>query len=86
MELVLLKIQLGSLNELPKKEIDFIKDEILSINFENKNIETKSQNISFDFLIISMGAELAPQKIPGLEENGFNLYDHNQLLEIREQT
>ncbi|QLH03709.1 pyridine nucleotide-disulfide oxidoreductase [Nitrosopumilus cobalaminigenes] len=75
----------GSLNELQKKEIDFIKDEIISINFENKNVETKSQTISFDFLIISMGAILAPQKIPGLEENGYNLYDHNQLSEIREK-
>jgi len=73
---------IGSLNELQKKEIDFIKDEIITINLENKNVETKSQNISFDFLIISMGAILAPQKIPGLEENGFNLYDHNQLSEI----
>ena len=74
---------IGSLKELEKKEIDFIKDEIISINLENKNVETKSQKISFDFLIISMGAVLAPQKIPGLEENGFNLYDHNQLTAIR---
>jgi sulfide:quinone oxidoreductase len=75
----------GSLNELPKKEINFIKDEILSIDLQNKNIEIKSQTISFDFLIISMGAELAPQKIPGLQENGFNLYDHKQLSEIHDR-
>jgi sulfide:quinone oxidoreductase len=73
---------IGSLNELPKKEIHFIKDEIIKINLKNKNIETKSQNVSFDYLIISMGAILAPQKIPGLQENGFNLYDHDQLSEI----
>ncbi len=76
---------IGSLNELSKKEIDFVKDEILSINFKNKNVETKSQTISFDFLIISMGAVLAPQNILGLEENGFNLYDHDQLLQIRDR-
>ncbi len=76
---------IGSLNELPKKEINFIKEEILEINFQNKNIKTKSQNITFDFLIISTGVVLAPQKIPGLVENGFNLYDHDQLLEIRDK-
>ena len=76
---------IGSLNELQKKEIDFIKDEILSINLENKNVKTKSHEISFDFLIISMGAVLAPQKIPGLVENGFNLYDHEQLSEIHDK-
>ena len=76
---------IGSLNELTKKAIDFIKDEILSINLEEKNVKTRTKEISFDFLIISMGATLAPQKIPGLEENGFNLYDHNQLLEIHKK-
>ncbi len=76
---------IGSLNELSKKEIDFIKDEILTIDFQNKNVATTSQNISYDFLIISMGAVLAPHKIPGLMENGFNLYDHNQLLEIHDK-
>lgn len=76
---------IGSLNELQKKEIDFIKDEIITINLKNKNIETKSQSISFDFLIIAMGAILSPQKIPGLQENGFNLYDHNQLSEIHDR-
>jgi sulfide:quinone oxidoreductase len=76
---------IGSLNELPKKEINFIKDEILTIDLKNKNVKTTSQNISYDFLIISMGSILAPEKIPGLIENGFNLYDHNQLSEIHDR-
>ena len=76
---------IGSLNELPKKQINFIKDEIIEINPENNFIKTKSENISFDFLIISMGAVLAPEKIPGLVENGFNLYDHNQLDKIHQK-
>lgn len=76
---------IGSLNNLPKKEINFIKEEISSIDLQNKNIETSSQKISYDYLIISMGAVLAPEKIPGLQENGFNLYDHNHLSEIHEK-
>jgi len=76
---------IGSLNELVKKEINFIKDEILTIDLQNKNVKTISKNFSYDFLIISMGAILAPQKIPGLIENGFNLYDHNHLSEIHDR-
>ncbi len=76
---------IGSLNELPKKQINFIKDEIIEINPKNNFIKIKSGNISFDFLIISMGAVLAPEKILGLIENGFNLYDHNQLIEINQK-
>ncbi|ABX13681.1 NAD(P)/FAD-dependent oxidoreductase [Nitrosopumilus maritimus] len=73
---------IGHLNQLEKKEINFIQDEILSIDLQNKNVKTKQEDISYDFLVISLGAVLAPQKIPGLTENGFNLYDHNQLSEI----
>lgn len=74
---------IGSLNELSKKKnIDFLKEEILQIDLQNKNIKTTTKILSYDFLIIAMGAVLAPEKIPGLSENGMNLYDHNQLTEI----
>ena len=73
---------IGHLNQLEKKEINFIQDEILSIDLQNKSVKTKQENISYDFLVISLGAVLAPEKIPGLTENGFNLYDHNHLSEI----
>ncbi|AJW69782.1 NAD(P)/FAD-dependent oxidoreductase [Nitrosopumilus adriaticus] len=76
---------IGSLKELSKKEINFIKDEIVKIDLENKNVKTISQNIQYDYLIISMGAVLAPEKIPGLVENGLNLYDHNDLSEIHDK-
>lgn len=72
----------GSLNKLVKKEINFLNEEVLQINLQNKNIKTTTKTLSYDFLIIAMGAVLAPEKIPGLSENGMNLYDHNQLVEI----
>lgn len=73
----------GLLNNLAKKEINFIKEEITQINLENKTVQTTTQNIPYDFLIIAMGAVLAPEKVSGLTENGMNLYDHNQLAQIR---
>ena len=76
---------IGSLNELGKKEIDFLKEEILQIDLQNKNVKTSSGDLSYDFLIIAMGAVLAPEKIPGLVENGMNLYDHNQITEIHDK-
>lgn len=73
---------IGSLNNLQKKEIDFVKEEVLKIDLENKTVKTTSKSISYDYLIIALGAQLAPEKIPGLKENGLNLYDHNHLDEI----
>ncbi|MFB5606615.1 MAG: NAD(P)/FAD-dependent oxidoreductase [Candidatus Nitrosomaritimum yanchengensis] len=82
-----------SLNELSKKEIDFLNEEILQIDLENKNIKTSTKNLSYDYLIIAMGAVLAPQKIPGLVEHGMNLYDyresekiHNKIKELKSGT
>lgn len=83
----------GSLNELAKKEIDFLNEEILQIDLENKNIKTTTKNLSYDYLIIAMGAVLAPQKIIGLVEHGMNLYDyresekiHNKIKELKSGT
>ncbi|MDX1441364.1 MAG: FAD/NAD(P)-binding oxidoreductase, partial [Nitrosopumilaceae archaeon] len=75
----------GSLSSLSKKEIDFLNEEILTIDLENKRITTSNQNLSYDFLIIAMGAALAPEKIPGLNENGFNLYDYRQAEKIHDE-
>ena len=76
---------IGSLNQLIKKEINFLKEEIIRIDLQNKQIKTTTKTLSYDFLIIAMGAVLAPEKIPGLSENGMNLYDHNQLTEINKK-
>lgn len=73
------------LNGLAKKEIDFLNEEILHIDLENKNIKTTTQNLSYDFLIIAMGAVLTPEKIPGLVENGLNLYDYKQAEKIHDK-
>ena len=75
----------GSLNNLSKKDINFFKDEIQNIDLENKKVKTKNTEFDYDFLIIALGASLAPEKIPGLVQNGLNLYDHQQLTEIRKR-
>ncbi|MDX1595781.1 MAG: FAD/NAD(P)-binding oxidoreductase [Nitrosopumilaceae archaeon] len=74
---------IGSLNNLSKRDINFIKDEIQNIDLENKKIKTKNSEFNYDYLIIALGASLAPEKIPGLSQNGLNLYDHQQLTEIK---
>ena len=75
----------GLLNGLEKKEIKFLNEEILQIDLENKNVKTTSNNLSYDYLIIAMGAVLAPQKIPGLIENGMNLYDYKEAEKIHDK-
>jgi sulfide:quinone oxidoreductase len=75
----------GSLTGLAKKEIDFLNEEILHIDLKNMNVKTTTKDLSYDFLIIAVGAMLAPQKIPGLVENGLNLYDYKESEKIHEK-
>ncbi len=73
----------GSLNGLPKKGIGFVKEEVTGIDPGARQVRTPTRVLSYDFLIIAMGASLAPERIPGLGEFGMILYDHSQLPEIR---
>jgi len=75
------------LANLLNKDIEFINDEIVGINFTQSSISTKfSGKFDYDYLIISLGSDLAPEKIDGfIEHGGFNLYDAPQIPELRQK-
>ena len=75
------------LANLLNKDIEFINDEIVGINFTQSSISTKfSGKFDYDYLIISLGSDLAPEKIDGfIEHGGFNLYDVQQIPELRQK-
>ncbi len=72
------------LSLLRRKGIEFINEEIIKIDLENKLIKTQNQNLQYDYLIISLGAELAPEKIHGLAESGYNLYALKEVEKLRD--
>jgi sulfide:quinone oxidoreductase len=80
------------LNILAKRGIEFLKDEIIKIDTQINTVTTKLHGeLGYDYLIIALGADLAPEKINGFVENrGFNLYDvkqtpilHEKLLSLK---
>ncbi len=75
----------GSLHRLTRNGISFVKAEIEVIDPEKREVATSQGGFTYDYLVVAMGARLAPQKIPGLVENGLNLYDHDHLETIREK-
>ena len=62
------------LNLLRKKGIDFINEEIINLIIEKKIIKTTGNEFNYDYLVISLGAELVPEKIKNLSKAGYNLY------------
>lgn len=62
------------LDRLRKKGIEVIHGEITWINAAERRVVVGGETLDADFLVISLGAELAPETIPGLAEAGYSFY------------
>ncbi|RLB48879.1 MAG: NAD(P)/FAD-dependent oxidoreductase [Deltaproteobacteria bacterium] len=62
------------LDRLRKKGIDVMRGEIQHIEPAERHVTVSGESITADHLIISLGADLAPETIPGLAEAGHNFY------------
>ena len=62
------------LEALLRKGVELVKAETLRIDPAKKVVETSAGPMNFDYLIISLGADLAPEKVPGFQEAALNLY------------
>ena len=59
-------------------------EEIKSIDFKGRKLESESESYSYDYLIIDTGAEPAFFGTPGVKENGFTLWSFEDAIRIRE--
>lgn len=62
------------LDTLARKGIEVFQGAITTLDPSKRSVQVDGQQLTGDFLIISLGAELAPELVPGLAEAGFNLY------------
>jgi len=54
--------------------IKFVRDTIEVIDPLNKIIKTSTSDFTYDFLIVTLGADLAPEATPGFIEDGYEFY------------
>ncbi|UCH66581.1 MAG: FAD-dependent oxidoreductase [Ignavibacterium sp.] len=54
--------------------VNFVQDTIVDIDTDNKIVKTISADFSYDYLIVALGADLAPEAIPGFVEDGYEFY------------
>ncbi len=73
-----------SLEPLRKKGIDLVNDEIVSIDAEHKIAKTRNGEFSCDQLVIALGAEYAPDLIPGFKEFAYHIYDLESAIRFRD--
>lgn len=62
------------LDRLRKKGIEIVHGEIESIEPAMRRIVVNGNSLEGDFIVISLGADLAPDAIPGLAEAGHSFY------------
>ena len=72
------------LKNLAAHKVEFLKAGVLKVDVSQRIVETDSGMIRYDFLVVALGARLAPHTIPGLSKYGINMYDPDRLLDIRE--
>jgi sulfide:quinone oxidoreductase len=63
------------LGSLADKGIEFHHDVVEEIDLDRKLVRTRSSRFDFDYLIVSLGAQLAPDSVDGFDEMALNLYD-----------
>ena len=54
--------------------IEVVEAEVRSIDVKARRVETPAQSFVFDYLVIALGAELAPDAIPGLAAAAHSFY------------
>lgn len=62
------------INRLEKAGIEVVQGEIERIDPQARNARVAGQDIAADYMVVALGAELAPETIPGLAEAGHNFY------------
>lgn len=72
------------LSLLHRKGIEVVNDEVLSIEAEKNIVKARNSEFAFDYLIIALGAEYAPDSIPGFNEYAHHIYDVESALQFKE--
>ena len=62
------------LARLQRKGIDLICGEIQGIDPKQRQVTVQGQTLTADYLVIALGADLAPDTVPGLSAAGHNFY------------
>jgi sulfide:quinone oxidoreductase len=62
------------LDRLTRRGIEVVTGEVTALDPEQKRVRVGGTDLAGDALIVSLGADLAPELVPGLAEAGHNLY------------
>ncbi len=71
-------------HRLVRPGIEVVLDEAMSIDLAKRQVQTQSKTLSYDYLIIALGAALAPEVIPGLKDSSHSFYTLDGAVQLQE--
>lgn len=72
------------LNRLSKKGIEYVNTEVSKIDLTNRIIKTSTEDFAYDYLVIALGADLAPDAVPGFQKSAHHIYDLENAMKFRD--
>ncbi|HJW89222.1 MAG TPA: FAD-dependent oxidoreductase, partial [Anaerolineales bacterium] len=67
------------LERLGRIGVQVMREAVSAIHPAERRVELESGDLQADALLIALGAELAPEMIPGLQQHGHNVYDPGEI-------
>lgn len=74
-----------SLAPLQRKGIEVVQAEVQAIHLGRREVQTSQGSLAYDHLVVSLGAELAPEGVPGLAAAGETFYTLEGAARLRDR-
>ncbi len=71
--------------QLVRAGVEIELAEAQSIDLSSRSVTTTTQTLTYDYLIVALGAELAPEAIPGLSEAAHTYYTFDGAAKLRDK-
>ncbi len=68
---------------LKRPGIEWVHAEALAIDPDAGTVETSAGTLEGDYIVIALGAQLAPDTVPGFEEAAHNFYEAHGAIDLR---
>ena len=66
------------------KGIRVLHAEIGGVDLDGKHVRTSHESLPYDYLVVALGAEYAPETVPGYSEHAMHMYDLESALRLKE--
>lgn len=72
-----------ALRDLVRPGVEVVHGDVRGIDVANRRVELERESLGFDYLVVALGAELAPEAVPGLVAGAHTFYTLDGATRLR---